>query len=68
MCKRVGGNPRLFKGRPFRAGEGLGGLPTWRSVKTTMIYTHVLNRGGQGVQSPVDTLCPVAAYTTGAFP
>lgn len=27
-----------------------------RSVKTTMIYTHVLNRGGQGVQSPVDTL------------
>ncbi|HTG32758.1 MAG TPA: integron integrase [Thermoanaerobaculia bacterium] len=27
-----------------------------QSVKTTMIYTHVLNRGGQGVQSPVDTL------------
>jgi site-specific recombinase XerD len=27
-----------------------------RSVKTTMIYTHVLNRGGRGVQSPVDTL------------
>jgi integrase len=27
-----------------------------RSVKTTMIYTHVLNRGGQGVQSPMDTL------------
>lgn len=25
-----------------------------RSVKTTMIYTHVLNRGGLGVQSPMD--------------
>jgi site-specific recombinase XerD len=27
-----------------------------RSVKTTMIYTHVLNRGGRGVQSPMDLL------------
>ncbi|MDR0775959.1 MAG: integron integrase [Azonexus sp.] len=25
-------------------------------VKTTMIYTHVLNRGGRGVVSPLDTL------------
>jgi integron integrase len=25
-------------------------------VKTTMIYTHVLNRGGRGVISPLDTL------------
>jgi len=25
-------------------------------VKTTMIYTHVLNRGGLGVQSPLDLL------------
>ena len=25
-------------------------------VSTTMIYTHVLNRGPQGVVSPVDTL------------
>ncbi|MGH8488202.1 MAG: tyrosine-type recombinase/integrase [Gammaproteobacteria bacterium] len=23
-------------------------------VSTTMIYTHVLNRGGQGVVSPLD--------------
>jgi site-specific recombinase XerD len=23
-------------------------------VKTTMIYTHVLNRGGLGVRSPLD--------------
>lgn len=29
------------------------------SVSTTMIYTHVLNRGGLGVQSPADFL-PVA--------
>jgi site-specific recombinase XerD len=25
-------------------------------VSTTMIYTHVLNRGGRGVQSPADDL------------
>ena len=25
-------------------------------VATTMIYTHVLNRGGRGVRSPVDGL------------
>ena len=25
-----------------------------QSVKTTMIYTHVLNRGGRGVRSPID--------------
>ncbi len=27
-----------------------------KDVKTTMIYTHVLNRGGKGVRSPLDTL------------
>jgi integrase len=26
-----------------------------KDVKTTMIYTHVLNRGGKGVRSPLDT-------------
>jgi len=25
-------------------------------VRTTMIYTHVLNRGGLGVRSPADNL------------
>jgi len=25
-----------------------------KSVKTTMVYTHVLNRGGRGVKSPLD--------------
>jgi integron integrase len=27
-----------------------------RDVRTTMIYTHVLNKGGRGVQSPADRL------------
>jgi integron integrase len=27
-----------------------------RSVQTTMVYTHVLNRGGLGVRSPLDAL------------
>ncbi len=27
-----------------------------RDVSTTMIYTHVLNRGGRGVRSPADGL------------
>ncbi len=27
-----------------------------KDVRTTMIYTHVLNRGGLGVRSPADTL------------
>lgn len=26
-----------------------------KDVRTTMIYTHVLNRGGRGVRSPLDT-------------
>ena len=27
-----------------------------KDVSTTMIYTHVLNRGGRGIRSPVDGL------------
>ena len=27
-----------------------------KDVSTTMIYTHVINKGGIGVQSPLDTL------------
>lgn len=27
-----------------------------KDVSTTMIYTHVLNRGGKGVLSPLDRL------------
>jgi hypothetical protein len=53
--------------RPFFAGDASRTLYTaqamsWDSVtpilnnplKTTMIYTHVLNRGGRGVLSPLD--------------
>jgi integron integrase len=32
-----------------------------RDVSTTMIYTHVLNRGGRGVRSPVDRLTEVVS-------
>jgi len=27
-----------------------------KDVKTTMIFTHVLNRAGKGVKSPADAL------------
>jgi site-specific recombinase XerD len=27
-----------------------------KDLKTTIIYTYVLNRGGQGIKSPVDDL------------
>jgi site-specific recombinase XerD len=30
------------------------GLLGHASVETTPIYTHVLNRGGRGVKSPLD--------------
>lgn len=30
-----------------------------RDVSTTMLYTHVLNRGGMGVRSPLDQPAPV---------
>jgi integron integrase len=30
-----------------------------KDVGTTMLYTHVLNKGGHGVRSPIDGLCPV---------
>ena len=36
-----------------------------RDVSTTMVYTHVLNRGGRGVRSPADLLVGVGLA---AFP
>lgn len=33
------------------------------SVKTTQIYTHVLNRGGFGVRSPLDAIARTGDYT-----
>jgi integrase len=36
-------------------------------VSTTMIYTHVMNKGGRGVTSPLDRIGePRAAYRVGA--
>ena len=28
----------------------------WKRANTTMIYTHVLNRGGHGIVSPLDRM------------
>ena len=36
-----------------------------RDVRTTMIYTHVLNKGGLGVSSPLDRPRKVVAKETG---
>jgi hypothetical protein len=36
-----------------------------RDVRTTMVYTHVLNRGGQGVVSPADRLLVSASREEG---
>lgn len=41
---------KLLYGGGLRLTEGLR-----LRVKTTMIYTHVLNRGGRGVRSPLDS-------------
>ena len=31
-------------------------LPGHKDVKTTMVYTHVLNQGPKGVRSPMDEI------------
>ena len=43
-----------------------------RDVSTTMIYTHVLNKGGRGVKSPLDSSSgtgrpPIARDVTAAY-
>ncbi len=37
-----------------------------KDVETTMIYTHVLNRGGRGVHSPLDRLRKPMSFESGA--
>ncbi len=36
-----------------------------KDVKTTMVYIHVLNRGGQGVRSPLDNLRQAVSSESG---
>jgi site-specific recombinase XerD len=43
----------LEKGYDIRTVQELLGH---KDVKTTMIYNHVLNQGGKGVKSPMDSL------------
>ncbi len=33
-------------------------------VSTTMIYTHVMNKGGRGVRSPLDASAPHVTFET----
>jgi len=37
-----------------------------RDVRTTMVYTHVLNRAGRGVTSPIDRLLATTPLIQGA--
>jgi site-specific recombinase XerD len=39
-----------------------------RDVSTTMLYTHVLNRGGLGVRSPLDLDLPRAGPSSLRLP
>ena len=39
-----------------------------RDVRTTMIYTHVLDRGPAGVRSPLEALAPGEGVGRGARP
>ena len=37
-----------------------------KDIQTTMVYTHVLNRGGRGVHRPLDRLRKAVSSESGA--
>ncbi len=51
-CQR----PECPKAYPLTQGRAGGKLPAGKTTSRTPIYTHVLNRGGRGVLSPIDDL------------
>ena len=66
-CRQRGGRGlRVVAASQAQGGRGCPGshpehgdtlkLPGHAEISTAMIYTHVLNRDGKGVQSPLDAL------------
>ena len=53
ICRFIRFHGRLQDGCDIRSAEERLGH---KDLKTTMVYAHVLNRGGQGVHSPLDQL------------
>ncbi|MBL8394190.1 MAG: hypothetical protein JNK99_05460 [Candidatus Accumulibacter sp.] len=56
-CVKIRKDMERVRGQDPSAGVISNALERWQAdVATTMIYTHVLKRGGRGVRSPLDVL------------